>query len=144
MSARGFSCLSHVLPHYDVVCGVVELNGRILCVRKSETKYAYTSHRWEFPGGKIESGELPEASLRRELIEELGLEVQVLRHLLTVEHAYPDFSIRLRAYHCRPVGNELQLREHEALRWLPVEELGTLSWCDADAPIAQFLVGTTF
>ena len=144
MLACGSSNLSNLLPHYDVVCGVVELDGRILCVRKAETKFAYTSHRWEFPGGKIEVGEIPEVSLRRELIEELELDVQVLRHLMTVEYAYPDFSIQLRAYHCRSVHNEFQLREHQALQWLPVEELSALSWCDADEIIVQSLAGMTF
>ena len=123
--------------HYDVVAAVVEHGGRVLCLRKGTTRYAYTSHRWEFPGGKVEAGEMPEQALQRELREELCIHVEVLGHLVTVEHDYPDFSITLRAYRCSSTSGEVRLLEHEAMQWLCPSQLPTLDWCAADVPIAQ-------
>ena len=123
--------------HYQVVAGVVFCAGRVLCLRKGATDYGYTSHHWEFPGGKIEPGETPRQALRRELLEELHLEVEVGDHLLTVTHEYPDFGITVQAYKCVAANPAVQLTEHEAVRWLPPAQLCALDWCDADAPIAK-------
>lgn len=129
-------------PHYHVVAGIVSNNrNEILCMRKGHTRYAYTSHRWEFPGGKIEAGETPEQALRRELKEELNLDVVVDCHVLTVEHHYPDFSLTMAAYRCTTAHPErVILREHEAMAWLSIDQLSTLNWCAADVPIAKALI----
>jgi len=119
--------------HYQVVAAVVEAAGRVLCMQRGVTRYAYTSHRWEFPGGKIEAGETPQQALHRELLEELALDVQVGDLLATVTHHYPDFSITLAAYHCIAEPDaRIVMREHQAQRWLPWDELQQLDWCAAD------------
>ena len=125
------------LKHYDVVAGVVMHQGRVLCLRKGVTRFAYTTHHWEFPGGKIEPGETPEQALQRELREEQSLEVVVADHLITVHHSYPDFAITLHAYRCTSTDPQLCLSEHDQSAWLIPEQLSTLDWCDADRPIAQ-------
>ena len=81
---------SRTLPHYRVVCAVVVDGGRILCMQKPRTRYAYTSLHWEFPGGKIEEGETPQEALRRELREEMDYEVEVGDFVGEVRHTYPD------------------------------------------------------
>ena len=96
-------------------------------------RYSYTSHLWEFPGGKIEPGETPQQALRRELLEEMDLDVEVHELLATVTHNYPDFTITLAAYRCTSTTREFTMREHEASRWLPWNELMSLAWCAADA-----------
>ena len=123
--------------HYDVVAAVVVGQGRVMCLRKGVTRYAYTSHRWEFPGGKIEPGESPQQALHRELLEELDLDVTVGEHLLTVDHSYPDFSISLNAYWCEVGTGVVHLTEHDAVKWLPPQQLCSLPWCAADEAIAQ-------
>lgn len=62
------------VKHYDVVAAVIRKDGKYFCVRKGSTKYSYTSYKYEFPGGKIESGETPQEALRREMAEELDYE----------------------------------------------------------------------
>lgn len=125
--------------HHHVVAAVIEVDGRVLCMQRGENRYPYTSHRWEFPGGKIEPGETPEQALHRELIEEMDFDVEVCEHLATVTHDYPDFTITLAAYRCKASTTAFTMREHVASRWLPWNELSTLPWCAADERlIAQF------
>ena len=125
--------------HYNVVAAVIEVGGKVLCMRRGETRYSYTSHLWEFPGGKIEAGETPQQALHRELLEEMDLDVEVREHLATVTHDYPDFTITLAAYRCTAPTTAFTMREHEASRWLPWSELMSLPWCEADERlIAQF------
>ena len=118
--------------HYNVVAAVIEVDGKVLCMKRGETRYSYTSHLWEFPGGKIEPDETPQQALRRELLEEMDLDVDVHEQLATVTHDYPDFSITLTAYRCTAATTEFIMREHAASRWLPWDELPSLSWCAAD------------
>lgn len=126
--------------HYNVVAAVIEFDGRVLCMQRGETRYSYTSHLWEFPGGKVEQGETSEQALHRELIEEMALDVEVHEHLATVTHDYPDFTITLAAYRCTASDTAFTMREHAASRWLPWDELSTLQWCEADARlIDQFM-----
>ena len=131
--------------HYNVVAAVIEVDGKVLCMRRGVTRYAYTSHLWEFPGGKIEHGETPEQALHRELLEEMDFDVEVREHLATVTHDYPDFTITLAAYRCVATTRDFTMREHAASCWLPWHELDTLDWCAADARlITQFIKTTNF
>ena len=118
--------------HHHVVAAVIEVDGRVLCMQRGVTRYPYTSHLWEFPGGKIEPGETPEQALHRELLEEMDLDVEVHELLATVTHDYPDFTITLAAYRCTAPTTAFTMREHAACRWLPWDELSSLPWCAAD------------
>ena len=123
--------------HHKVVAAVIEVDGKVLCMQRGANRYAYTSYRWEFPGGKIEPGETPEQALHRELIEEMDFDVEVREHLATVTHDYPDFTITLAAYRCTADTTEFNMREHTACRWLPWDELMTLQWCAADERLIE-------
>lgn len=89
---------------------------------------------WEFPGGKVEDGETPEQSLRRELLEELHCRARVGQHVTTTEHQYPFGIIILDTYLCTLDGDEPQLTEHTAIRWMAPDDLMTLDWAPADIP----------
>lgn len=129
------------IKRYKVVCAIVENEGEYLCVRKGQTKYEYTSFRWEFPGGKIEEGETPQQALSRELLEEMDYRVEVKEELCSVFHEYPDFSIELRAFLCTAKDRSYTLKEHMDSCWLPKGKLDDLAWCEADELLLQTWLG---
>ena len=112
-----------------VVAAVIERDGRIFVTQRG---YGEFKDQWEFPGGKIEPGESPEDALRRELREELRLEIEVGELIDTVEYDYPGFHLTMLVYRCTMRGGQPVLLEHEAARWLPREELPALPWLPAD------------
>ena len=123
-----------------VVAAVIFLGGKALCVQRPENAKEYVSLTWEFPGGKIKPGEYREQALKREIREELDVEIENLEYFTTVEHTYPDFHLVMHAYTCSILKGEPVLKEHVALKWLPVEELDQLDWAAADIPIVEKLM----
>lgn len=92
---------------------------------------------WEFPGGKIEAGETPEAALKREIQEELDTQIVVEQFITTVEYDYPNFHLTMHCYWCRVASGTLTLKEHKAARWLSTEELDTVDWLPADKIVVE-------
>jgi len=127
------------MKRIDVVAGIILFKNRILCVQRPESKQQYISKKFEFPGGKIETGETHIEALRRELLEELNLSFSNQSYFLTVIHQYPNIEVTLHAYLCRVDSDALKLHEHISLEWLKTEELDTLDWAAADIPIVQKL-----
>jgi len=118
----------------DVVCGVIEdRNGRFLVCLRPEGKHL--GGLWEFPGGKVDSGESPETALIRELKEELGIEVAVGKALDPVIWTYERARIRLLPFRCSITKGFPQALEHEQIRWCAPEEFDQLTWADADLPV---------
>ncbi|MES2658584.1 MAG: (deoxy)nucleoside triphosphate pyrophosphohydrolase [Verrucomicrobiota bacterium] len=120
----------------EVVCGVIgNPEGQYLACLRPVDKHL--GGLWEFPGGKVDPGESPEAALVRELREELAIDVEVGLPLQPVIWNYGERTIRLLPFYCRIIGGELHAVEHEALRWCLPEHFGDLRWADADIPILQ-------
>jgi 8-oxo-dGTP diphosphatase len=94
---------------------------------------------WEFPGGKIESGESPEAALKREIQEELGIDITIDRFLCTTEYDYPSFHLTMHCYLCDVEAGEIVLREHKSARWLTTETLDNVEWLPADKEVIEVL-----
>jgi 8-oxo-dGTP diphosphatase len=93
--------------------------------------------KWEFPGGKINDGESPEECLKRELAEELGIEVTIGASMPISTYYYPKFSVTLYPFICKIVSGEIVLHEHAAMSWLSPEELHGLDWAEADGPVIK-------
>jgi len=120
------------MRHLQVACAIIESDEMVLATQRSATMSLPL--KWEFPGGKINDGELPADCLRRELIEELGLYITVGRALPQHTHSYHTFTVTLHPFVCTIASGEITLHEHAAFSWVPPEELHTLDWAAADLP----------
>jgi 8-oxo-dGTP diphosphatase len=120
-----------------VACALVDAAARVLVAQRPAGKAM--AGLWEFPGGKVEAGESPETTLMRELREELGIEVEAkdLAPLTFASHAYPDFHLLMPLYLCRAWHGEVRSLEHEAIRFVPGDELETLAMPEADLPLIR-------
>ena len=92
--------------------------------------------KWEFPGGKVEENEDPEKCLKREIREELGIEINIIERLTSNKHTYPDQKMfELIPYRCSIAGGKLVAKEHKLVKWLNRSELRELDWAEADIPV---------
>ena len=125
-------------PHVDVAVGVVlDDAGRVLIQKRPES--AMLGGLWEFPGGKVEPGETPEAACRRELREETGLDVEIAAPLARVDHAYSHFKVTLHAFRCRHLGGTPRHESGEPIRWVARAELDTYAFPTANRKILDRL-----
>jgi 8-oxo-dGTP diphosphatase len=128
--------------HYTVSAAIIVENKKILCVQRNKGKYDYISYKYEFPGGKLEVGENEEDALKREISEELNLEIDVAEKFLVVTHEYLDFDLTMHSYLCKANTEKLVLKEHIDAKWLYKNELIELDWAAADLPIVSKLINT--
>ena len=118
-------------PRIEVAAGLVFREGKLLVTQRRAGDHL--GGFWEFPGGKREGGEEFEDCLRRELMEELGIEVEVLELLESIDHDYPGKAIHLRFFRCRWLRHEPRLIECHALGWVARGELSQYDFPAADA-----------
>jgi 8-oxo-dGTP diphosphatase len=128
--------------HYTISAAIIVENKKILCVQRNKGKYDYISYKYEFPGGKLEEGENEEDALKREISEELNLEIDVAENFLVVTHEYLDFDLTMHSYLCKANTEKLVLKEHIDAKWLYKNELIELDWAAADLPIVSKLINT--
>ena len=122
----------------EVVAAIILKENKIFATQRG---YGEWKDWWEFPGGKIEEGETPEEALKREIREELSAEISVDKFLCTVEHDYPKFHLTMHCYLCSLAGEALHLNEHEAAKWLMMDELDSVKWLPADIQVVESLKG---
>jgi 8-oxo-dGTP diphosphatase len=124
------------MKHIEVVAAIILKDGKLFATQRGYGPY---KDWWEFPGGKMESGETPEAALVREIREELSAEITVGRLLQTVEYDYPEFHLTLHCYLCSLVSDALHLNEHEAARWLDAATVHSVTGLPADEALLPLL-----
>ena len=112
-------------------------DGQVLVTRRAPDKNE--GGRWEFPGGKIEPGETPEAALAREISEELEISVKVGQLFMESTHSYSDLEVLLQAYFCEQVGGSLHLTVHDRAEWADRKDLARYDFAPADVPIVKAL-----
>lgn len=123
-----------------VVAAVIRQGEKIFVTQRGYGDY---KDSWEFPGGKIEPGETPQETLLREIREELDAEIIVGDYLVTVEHDYPDFHLSMQCFWAELVeGSHMKLLEHEAAKWLSVDELDSVDWLPADITVVKAIKGS--
>ena len=123
----------------EVVAGIINYKNKILCVQRDYNKYSYISQKYEFPGGKIEHDETHSEALRREIIEELSMEIDVVNHFMTVKHNYPDFRLIMHSYVCTCEIEKPTLNEHISYKWSSLNNIDSFDWAEADIPIVEKL-----
>ena len=122
-----------------VAVALIDVDGRVLIAKRPEGKTL--AGLWEFPGGKVEPGERPEAALIRELSEELGIEVSesCLAPFVFASHAYDSFHLLMPLYLCRRWNGVVAAREHAALAWVRPNQLSDYPMPPADEPLVAWL-----
>ena len=118
----------------EVVAAIIRKGEKVFATQRG---YGEWKDWWEFPGGKIEKGESPEEALCREIREELSAEISVERFVCTVEYDYPKFHLTMHCYLCSLQTEALHLNEHEAARWLGMNELDSVRWLPADEEVVK-------
>lgn len=117
-----------------VVAAVIRKDDKIFATQRG---YGEFKDGWEFPGGKIEAGESPEQALAREIKEELDTDINVRELIDTIEYDYPNFHLSMDCFWCEIVQGGLELREHEAAKWLTKEKLYSVEWLPADVGLIE-------
>jgi A/G-specific adenine glycosylase len=125
------------MPHHTVTAAVIRRNGQVLIAQRPED--GLLGGLWEFPGGKLLPGEDLVGCLKREICEELGIEVAVKGALGVYQHAYTHFRVTLHAFACTLAGGEPALLEHMSLRWVSPEQLAEFPMGKIDRQIANHL-----
>lgn len=121
----------------EVVAAILYRDGAYFATQRG---YGEFEGMWEFPGGKIEPGESREVALKREIREELGVDITIDKFLCTTDYNYPSFHLTMHCYLCSVVSGEIELREHMSARWLTTKTLDSVEWLPADKEVIDKLI----
>ena len=124
------------MKQIEVVAAIIRKEDKIFATQRG---YGEWKDWWEFPGGKMEAGETSEEALKREIIEELSTEISVDEFICTVEYDYPKFNLTMHCYLCSLLTENLHLNEHEAAKWLSINNLDSVKWLPADLEVVKIL-----
>lgn len=118
----------------EVAAAIIHNGSQILATQRGYGDYKGS---WEFPGGKLQDGESAQEAIVREIQEELRVRIQPEKLLTTVEYDYETFHLTMHCFVASILSGEIQLVEHEAMKWLSVEELDSVAWLPADVEVVH-------
>lgn len=124
------------MKEIKVVAAIIQKENKILATKRG---YGEFINMWEFPGGKIESGETKEQALVREIKEELNIEINVDKFAIDIEYQYPNFYLFMSCFMCSIKEGSIELLEHNDGKWITKEELNTLNWLPTDIDAVNYL-----
>lgn len=122
-----------------VCCAIIEDNGKVLAAQRSEKMNPPL--KWEFPGGKLMDGERPEDCIKREMMEEFSVDIDVVCRLEEQFYKHGDKKIELIPFVCKIKNGDLNCNEHKDMVWDNPESLSTLDWTDADVSVYEEYLG---
>lgn len=120
----------------EVVAAIIKEEDKIFITRRASGEF---TDMWEFPGGKVESGESREEALNREIGEELELKIDELDFLTTVDYDYSTFHLTMHCFICKIVSGDLKLNVHSDAKWINIKELENQRWVPADILVVDEL-----
>ena len=123
----------------NVVAAIIHKDDKILATKRG---YGEFINQWEFPGGKIEENETKEEALKREIKEELNIEIEITNFALDLEYQYPTFYLKMSCFDCIIKNGTPKLLEHNDARWLSKDELDDVNWIPADIAAVDYLKET--
>ena len=124
------------MKQIEVVAAIIQRDGAYFATQRG---YGEFEGMWEFPGGKIELGETHEMALKREIQEELGVDISIEELLCTTNYDYPSFHLTMHCYLCSIAAGKIELREHKSARWLTTETLDSVEWLPADQDAVELI-----
>ena len=121
-----------------VAAGIIIKDEKILIAQRKQG--SYLEYKWELPGGKLEENESPEECLKRELEEELNIEVEVKGLFTESEYSYPDLDVDILVFNMNYINGSFKLTSHSQVKWVKPSELGYYDFAEADRPIVTKLM----
>lgn len=123
-----------------VVAALMVENNKVLIAARKKGEF---EGLWEFPGGKIEEGETPEDALKREIMEEMEIKIDVNSYLMTREYDYPNFHLSMKCFICTPLSDHIHLNDHLGYKWIEIKKDSSINWVPADEEIFNQLIAKT-
>ena len=124
----------------EVAAAIIIFQNKILCFQRGLAKYDYVSYKYEFPGGKLNQNEDPITALKREINEELKIEINIQNKFKTIFFKYPDFEIKMHCYICTTNTFSGKLYEHIDYKLMDIKNLDQLDWIEADIQLVKELM----
>ncbi len=125
------------MKHIEVVAALTIKGDSVLVAQRQKDEFA---GMWEFPGGKIESGETHEQALQREILEELNLPISVDQFFITIKYQYPSFHLTMHCYLCTALQPQFENLEHSEVRFVRFDDLSSMKWIPADVEVVEELL----